>query len=435
MTEIKSYLLEKQFRQNPDSFWDTTVYLLAGEEVFLKEDLLNHVFKKLEIGNDIIERVDADVINGDDLITLLETTNFDDNRTIVVIDNAEKLSPATTTKMYKAWDEEGFPESTLPIFKINKLSNRKLWGLIKEEGMWTKFWTMFGDKVPKWTFDKMSAIGLKFERGTENVVSELCNLNLRQISKEIEKLVLMKQFLTPTLVKEYIKPNYVITKFDIELKVILRDLLSVPVMLERLEANENVPIKEIVYGLIRVARYALQAKSYLIKKTEFAILLQNLAYSAIPLLDCVDWNSISRKNDLLKSASAIINGLPTINKMEWTGKLVFEEADIEKKTPEKKKRGKKAINFKLENEELLKTLEKAKQKRQWETSELYNHNMWYKANVYTIIKAFYMASQYSMDELSRLLLDLSKTHHKIFYEGDLHMRDNLEIMLMSLILK
>lgn len=435
MAEIKSYLLEKQLRNKPNSFWEATAYLFAGEETFLKEDLLSSVFAKLGLTSDNIERFDAEAADADNLLSKLETPTFDGDRLVVVIENAEKLKPAICNKMYNDWDEYGFPEFSLPIFLVNKLTNKKLWGLVKEEGVWTKFWHMFGDKIPVWTAERMRAAGIRFERGTEMVLSELCNLDLRHITKEIEKLALTKEVLTPALVKEYIKPSQVVTKYDIELKFILRDLHSIPVIMEKVLADKGVSIKEVVYGLIRTTRYALQASSYLQAKDEFAILLRNLSYNIIPLLDSVDWNSISRKNELLKSASSIIAGIPTMDKMVWTGNLKFENdssEDVGQTMGSDKKKRKKISKFSITQNSEEKQRETAKLQRQWENSELFNHNIWYKANTYTVIKAFYMASQYSYEELGKTLLDLSKIHHKVFSEGETFMRNNFEILLLSL---
>ena len=435
--EVKAYQLEKQVKTNPENFWDTSAYLFVGEESFLKEDFLSMSMKALKVSRDGVNRIDAASVSGEEVLATLNTKQMSDERTIIIIDNADKIPNEICQKLYEMWERNGFPVEILPVFIADSVTNRKLWGLIKEEGTWCKFWQMFSNEIPKWTLNKMASAGIKAEKGVEYVISSLCNFNLRQIVKEIEKLSLIDTYLNERIVRQYIRGVENVDKFMLDDKLIKRELGELHVLLEKLLRITDTPVKDVVMGYARLTRHAIQARFYIDKNEQAAGTLVNLSKQLMQLDNASDWQTISKRIELSKSAATIVDSVPMLEKMSWTGKLPFtlEDEDTETQAPQEqldKKKRKKLLSFDADQEARQAELEAKKEKRKWEESELYNHNIWYQKNTFSILKTFYMATVYTEAELQQMLLTFLQIYQTLFSEGELLMRERLECFIAKL---
>lgn len=430
--ELKSYQLVKKIKQNCQSFWEADAYLFLGEESFLKEDLLNFVIKQLHISKDSIVRLDAATMESHEILITLNTKHLSDDRILIIVQNADKIDAPTCQRLYEIWDENGCPQEVLPIFIATKVTNRKLWFLIKEEGLWCKFYKMFSDSVPKWTKEKLNFFGVKATQGTEYILSNLCDLNLRQIVKEIEKLALLDETLTPESVQLYIRGQNKIDRFMLDDKFVIRDLISLQKMLSQYINHTSASVKEVIASFVKLTRHAIQALYYIEQNEVFAGQLVGLAGQLVTLTDG-DWKTISQKIEISKTASGIINGIPMLKKMYWTGNLPFT---VEKVTDDKPKKAKgkrhKALSFDFDKDNKQRKQDEILAKRKWEESELYNHNIWYQTNNYGILKAFHMASVYTKTELEQMLLQMLKIYQNIHTQGEFLMQERFDCFLGSL---
>jgi DNA polymerase III delta subunit len=435
--EIKSYLLEKQTKANPESFWEASAYLFVGEESFLKEDFLSFVVKALKLGRESVLRLDAATVSGEEVLSTLNTYQMSDDRTVIVIDNADKIPNEICQRLYDMWEKNGFPIEILPVFIADSVTNRKLWGLVKEEGVWCKFWQMFSNDIPRWTLGKMHEAKIKAEKGVEYVISHLCNFNLRQIVKEIEKLALTDAVLTEAVVKQYIRGIDNVDRFMLDDKLVKRELVDLHVLLEKVLRVTDTSPKDVVMSFGRLTRHAIQAQYYVNKQEQSAGVLVNLAKQLIQLDSTNDWQTISKRIDISKSAASVIDSIPMLEKMSWTGKLAFTVSNDGEEAPEPpeqvdKKRRKKLLSFDTEQEARQAEIEAKKEKRKWEESEMYNHNIWYQKNTFAILKAFYMATVYTEQELQQMLLTFLRTYQLLYSEGELLMRERLECFIAQL---
>jgi hypothetical protein len=149
-----------------------------------------------------------------------------------------------------------------------------------------------------------------------------------------------------------------------------------------------------------------------------------------------DWNTISKKIEVAKQGSSLVDKIPMAEKMRWTGKLSFiqeaqdEPSDADEGTDKKGRR--KLLTYDVDKEKRLAEIEAQKALRKWEETELYNHNIWYQKSVYGILKTFHMATVYTKDELSQMLATLLKINESLYYQGEFQMQEKLDCLLIKL---
>lgn len=451
MSEIKTFILEQQIVKAPQNFWLPPAYLFLGEERYLKEEMLEVVCRVLRIDTREIQWIDAEVIDGRDVIFALETMDMDDIKKIIIVDNADHIDTDTCKKLYEAWDKQGFPPSTLPIFLADDVDGRKsLWKLVKEEGTWCKFWPLFEDKIPGWIRQKFTIKKIQATAGCENKLLSLCGNNLRKIAREIDKLALLEESLTPALIENMVLKSVEANRFEIEDRLATRDVLTATSILREV-MNEFSP-KEVVWGLVKLARHALQAHYYLKNKEGFAQQLAGFAQNFFAIANRGDWNSISKRNDIMRAASAIIDGIPMTTKMAWTGNLPLtkeqmatylkpgdgeeepEEAELTDEPKKKKGRSKKdkIANFDIDAETKKAEQEKRQERERFISSEVSFHNLWGQRSTVPILKAFMMATRYSEQELAKLLYNLSTIHNAVYFEGEESIPPRAELLLVEM---
>ena len=452
MAEIKSYELEKRFAARPQSFWECPVYLLIGEESFLKEELISDVCRRLKIKErDIVDRFDGEIVDGRDLMASLETTSFDENKRIVLIYNADKIDNDTCKKMYEFWEQAGFPQSALPIFITENRTGvdgrRQLWKLVKEEGLWAKFWTLFEDKVLSWIRQRATMLKIKLARGCDMTMVELCGNDLRKISKELEKLSLVydQNTITPETIRFMVRKSTEVSKYEIEDQFVTRNIQGVTSLL--LEVGDKAEPKDITMGLLRCTRHALQAQFYLKDNQDFAFQLAEVGKQICALARRGDWNSISKRGEMIKAGDAIIAGIPMQTKMMWSGDYNFNKSaessetttqtDIIEEDGKKKRKTKKdkIANYEVEAETKKAEVEAKRKANQDLSYDVSNHNIWAQRGSIPIAKAFLMAKKYSEAELISTMIKLSQLYCSVWLgEGDL-IQGKLETVLAELKLK
>lgn len=451
MAELKLYQLEQQL-QTPINFWKAKCYLFTGEESFLKEDLIEKTLRALKIPRDGVEYVDAEAKEGrQGLVSTLNTIGFDGDRKIVIVRNAEFIDAATCKYLYESWDNSDIPDTVLPVFLAEKVDQRrKLWQLVKEEGIFVHFWSMFEDKLIVWVGQRMRAAGLKFERGCDNLLASLCGNNLLKITKEIEKMTLFGQTITQNNIREMVKKNEEAKRYDIDELFCQRQIGKLIVLLCELDEADIEP-KDIAMTLARCARHAIQAKSYLKNKQEFAEQLLNAGKQIAALQNRKDWPGISKRNDIMKAAGTLIKSISAQDKMCWTSLIKLgsmgepEETIVTQETtkeadaaePKKKGRGgkaKKVVDFTHDEEKEKEKKEIEAQKKQTRDAayEAKNHNIWAEERAGNIARAFLAADKYSDQELLGILIDTSKLYFSLFMgEGDL-IRAKIDTILVKL---
>lgn len=448
MPEIKSYELEKRLKSKPQTIWEYPAYLLIGEETFLKEELITSICQGLKIKEkDYVVRLDAESIDGRDLIATLETTSFDDLKKMIVIYNADKIDAETCKQMYTFWDQAGFPESNLPIFIADNVDGRKtLWKLVKEEGLWTKFWPLtFADKVLSWIKQRASAIKVKLAPKADLAIFEQCGNDLRKIAKELDKFALVYEQapVTPDMVKFMIRKSTEVSKYELEDQFAARNIKNVLSLL--LEPGNTAEPKDIVMGFLRCTRHAMQAKFHVQHDQDIAFQLTEIGKIICVKSQYEDWNSFLKRNEMIKAGDAIIDTVPMQTKMMWSGDYMFQagQATDKKDDEPQDKKKRKTKKEKLENyqiEDAQKAAEAAaveveKKVERDLAYDVYNHNIWAQRGSIPIAKAFFMANQYSEAELTKILITLSKLYCSVWLgEGDLIL-NKLECMLAELQIK
>lgn len=447
MAELKSYELEKKIFTAPACIWNYPALLLLGEEAFLKEELIEHITQKLNLAkNSGFEKIDADIAKDDDIFYALETSSFDDFKKIIVIYNADKIKADTCKKIYELWDKNGFPESALPIFCADKVDGRRaFWQLVKEEGIWAKFWKLFEDRLVTWTSQRLQMARIKTQGLVAEEIVALCGNDLKKIAREISKLALVYESSTINIdtIKKMVTKSTEASKFDIEDAFMMRDLKSLFYLMDELE--DVVDVKSVVLSLIRLCRHAAQARYYLNRRDSYAIQLADLGQQIYQCSKVKDWANISKRISLLQVASGVADRVPMADKMIWTGTrpLFPDEQDKEQEQevesavdePEiaKGKKRKKALNFDI-NAETKKSTEQLNKKRlQDEAYDLYSYNVWAQKNSLPIAKAFTIAAKYNDQELLNLLTQLSKAYYSIWVGEEYLLRSKLDTILLSCI--
>lgn len=442
MPEVKSYELEKKIWKNPNIIWDYDAILLLGEEHYLKEDLLAQALTKLNLlKNDGYLKIDADVLKGDELVSILETSSFNEQKQIVIIYNADKIKADVCKKLYSLWSEQGFPESSLPVFLADKVDGRRsLWQLVKEDGIWTKFWQMFEDRLISWTSQRFQLEGIRTTPQATDEMVALCGNDTRKIAREIQKIALVyeNQLVNPNIIRQMVTKSSEASKFDIEDRFMMRELPDMLYLIN--EMQEKIDAREIILSLIRYCRHGLQAQHYLSRRESFAIQLADMGQQIYKYSKVKDWNNISRRNDIMKIAADIINKIPATEKMSWTGQRPLfadeqnDELEVEAEVPEKgKKRSK--INFDIEAAEKKAELQNNKKKQQSEMYDTYCHNVWAQRSSVPICKAFAVAAKYTQTELLLLLKRLTRAYYSIWLGEEKFLDFKLDAILLDIIEK
>lgn len=446
MPEIKLYQLEQQI-QRPDNFWKAKCYLFTGKENFLKEELIDKCQKNAKIPRDGIEHIDAESKEArQEIISTLNTVGFDDFRKVVIIRNAEYIDASICKYLYESWDSSGIPDTVLPIFLAEDVDKRRrFWQLVREEGVSCQFWPMFEDQLLKWTMQRLQMTGLKFERGCDTLLVSLCGNNLRKISKEIEKIALLGEAITQKNIQAMVKKTDDAKKYDIEELFCQRQIAKLFTLLQDL--GDNIEPKDIAMAIGRCVRHALQAKSYLEQKKEYAEQLLNAGKQILALQHRKDWPGISKRNEIIKAAGVVINGVASQEKNQWTSaikleamddseeKVVTKESlaqDAEVETGKKKGKGKRNIEINLDAEKEKEALAEQKKRAKDSSTEAYNHNIWANKSAGNITRAFLTADKYSTQELLATLVQMSKIYFSQFV-GDGHLiRANIDATLIEL---
>lgn len=445
MAELKSYELEKKLSANPASLWGYPAMLLLGEEDFLKEELLAFVADKLNLTkNSGLEKIDADLAKDDEILYSLETASFDDFKRVVIIYNADKIKAETCKKIYALWDKEGFPESSLPIFLADKVDGRRaLWQLVKEEGVWAKFWKMFEDKLIVWTRQKLQNLRVKTSGAVAEEIVALCGNDPQKIAREVNKLALVYDTSTVdvNLAKLMVPKSTEASRFDIEDAFMMRDIPLVLLLLNELEGS--VDAKSTVLSLTRYCRHALQARYYLNRRESYAIQLAELGQQIYNASKIKDWANISKRITMVKLASSIIDKIPMSEKMLWTGNRPLFPEDVEEDTitPDEEeavvattgKKKKKAGNFNLDAAAQKSKMQATKKRKQEEAYDLYSWNVWAQKNSIPIAKAFTIASKYDEEELLNLLSQLAKAYYGIWVGEEYLLSTKLGTVLLNCI--
>ena len=447
MAELKSYMLEKKLWNNPAQLWNYPAVLLLGEESYLKEELIDHVTQKLNITKHSgLEKIDADLAKDDDIFYALETASFDDYKKVIIIYNADKIKPNTCKRIYELWDKGGFPESSLPIFLADKVDGRRpFWRLVKEEGVWTKYWKMFEDRLVTWTSQRMQLAKVRTNGLVAEEIVALCGNDPKKIAREVNKLALVYEssVVTQEIVREMVPKSAEASKFDIEDAFMMRNIKHLFYLLNELE--DSVDAKGVILSLIRYCRHALQARYYLNKRDSQAIQLANLGKQIYQASKVKDWTNISKRISLIKVATDIIDKIPATEKMIWTGdRPLFPEEVEDTPSPNedesepasgkgKKKKNKKAENFDIDADTKKEAAQSGKKRRSEEAYDLYCHNVWAQKNSVPITKAFTIASKYDDKELLNLLSQLSKAYYSIWVGEEYLLRAKLNTILLSCI--
>lgn len=445
MPELKSYELEKKLWTSPGSLWSYPALLLLGEEFFLKEELIFRTTQRLGLSKQNgLEKIDAESVKGEDILIALETSSFDDYKKIIVIYNADKIKTDTCKKMYELWEKGGFPDSSLPIFIADKVDGRRqMWKLVKEEGVSAKFWKMFEDCLIMWTEQRFKLENVRTASHSAEEMVALCGNDPRKIAREISKIALVydSTMVTPDIIRLMVKRSVEASKFDIEDKFMIRDMSGLIGCLEELPEKEE--IKDVILSLARYCRYAIQAKFYINRRDAFALQLADLGNQIYASGKVRDWANISKRNDAIKIATDIISKIPTTEKMIWTGERSLhqsddspnnseQDSDSEPKTKGSKKG--KADKFDIEADEKKTVAQDQKKKEQAESYDLYTHNMWAQRSSVPVCKAFAIGARYTIDELTNLLIQLSRAYYSVWAGEEHLLRSKLDTILLDTIL-
>jgi hypothetical protein len=321
----------------------------------------------------------------------------------------------------------------------------QIWKLVQEEGVWCKFWALFEDRIPQWIRERFNTFGIKADTGTDLTLIELCGNDLRKIAREIEKLALVfNNRITPENVRFLVKKSVEASKYDIEDRFVVRDMAGTCLLIEDLK--DQIQSRELLSTFVRYTRHACQAKFHIDSGEAFASQLAELAKHVHAMGTKRDWNSISKRNELITAAGALIGGVPMTTKMIWTGNLplnkeevVTEEVtaetvakesdDSEDKKKKRKTKKDKLSNFDIDAEKKKRELEEKKKAGRELSMEISSHNVWSQKATLPLLKAFLMASHYTTPELSSMLLKLSTLMNEFGEEE--WQRASLEVLLLE----
>lgn len=180
MKSINEDIKKNEFKQ---------IYLLYGEEVFLKKLYKNKLHKALVAEDDNMNftSYEGKGINPNEVIDLAETLPFFADRRLIIIENSgffknQSIEMAEYMKVVA-------PSSCF-IFVEEEIDKRgKMFKAVKDVGRVVEFPRQDAQTLTKWVLGLLKSDGKKITQSTMQLFLEMVGNDMENIEKELEKLV------------------------------------------------------------------------------------------------------------------------------------------------------------------------------------------------------------------------------------------------------
>jgi DNA polymerase-3 subunit delta len=192
------------------------VYLIEGDEEFLKEKVLKKIISFTSKNNPDIEQLEGEEISPDNLFNSLNTLPFLSNFRIVIIRDAQKISKEVENLIIKYLKNPNPVTSLILITRkeieterIEKCVSEALRNIIKICGYIINCKLKTEAEFKEFVNDYLTEYGKKMEQPALSYFLGLAGKNLYNINSELEKLI------------TYAGERIVITKEDVE-KIVIK---------------------------------------------------------------------------------------------------------------------------------------------------------------------------------------------------------------------
>lgn len=168
------------------------VYLLTGEDVYRKNQVINELIKILQPDDFNIYRSEADKADWSEALTLANTAPVFSNTRMVILTGIEKIRKEPKEALLRYLNNP-LPTTTLVLTHNDskKIKTEKnLAGLAADAGCVADFAELKRDELNLWARNKMQEKGLQPDFDALDVLCEAVGGELAAMEQEIEKLYL-----------------------------------------------------------------------------------------------------------------------------------------------------------------------------------------------------------------------------------------------------
>lgn len=180
MKKINDDLKKKQIEK---------VYLLCGEEDYLKRNYKNRIIKSV-CGDDTMNYHYYEGKNPDlkEIISYADTMPFFAEHRLIVIENSGWFKTSAGADLVEFLPTS--PESTCIVFVESEVDKRnKLYKTVKECGYICEMTTQTESMLMRWVLEQMTREGKKITRNTMELFLGKTGTDMQMISQELEKLL------------------------------------------------------------------------------------------------------------------------------------------------------------------------------------------------------------------------------------------------------
>ena len=166
-------------------------YLIYGEESLLLEEALQRLKERLKSGDDNLDYDEfrATETKGGQIVDVARTVSFLSNKRLVVIKEAEQLSPPDITALVGyLGNPSSFTCLVLVAQSLKKTS--KLFIAFNKKGAAYEYKPPFSNQYPAWIRNEFLARKKKISTDTANFIFLNVGKDLRKLRSEIEKICL-----------------------------------------------------------------------------------------------------------------------------------------------------------------------------------------------------------------------------------------------------
>jgi DNA polymerase III subunit delta len=251
------------------------VYLLYGEEAFLRDDLIRR-FKGLLTDEGTadfnLDIVDGKTLSSQDLVNLAETLPFMTDKRIVIVNNAELFK----TKKKGSDDEDSSSDKALINFLENPSDStcliitvddgvdkrKKIFKLIEKNGQVVDCSVLKGQPLEDWLQERVKHHGVKIDKMALGKLNLAVGNNLYMLDQELAKMasyVVSTRMITPEVVDLLVSKTTESEIFDLVDAIGEKRInRAAPIIKELLIQGE--PVIKILFMIARQIRLIIQAK-------------------------------------------------------------------------------------------------------------------------------------------------------------------------------
>jgi DNA polymerase-3 subunit delta len=168
------------------------VYLLSGEEEFLKKEALDKLIGYLippSYRSFDLDTLHASRSNTVEIINKASTFPVGSEKRLIIVYDVDRLTPSD--KKLLLAHLKGLPESSCLVLVSAKLDKRTKFYLdLEKTGTLVEFPKLYENQIPSWIMDRVKSYGKSIKKDAIGVLQNWAGNSLPDLANEIEKSVL-----------------------------------------------------------------------------------------------------------------------------------------------------------------------------------------------------------------------------------------------------